>query len=173
MRAPVLHVAGALLLVCAFSGCASTSTPGAEPPFASTGAPGPEPAFAAENDELTCVSWVPFESVDDAAVDGQIVVRAELESTSVTVVMHGERAALHRATVTEVFAGDAAIGDVLDVVSTPTSCTDGAPYPEGDPMLRDEATLVLNPGSPAPGSADFLQTITPNAGVWDERPSST
>lgn len=161
MRAPVLHATGALVLACALVGCAPT------------GAPGAGPTFAAENSQTACADWVPFESVDDAAANGQLVVRAELESTPTTVMMHGERAALHRATVTEIFAGDAAVGDVLDVVSTPASCTDDAPYPEGDPMLRDEATLVLNHGSPARGSEDFMQTITPYAGVWDERPSNT
>ena len=159
MKSPVLHAAGALVLACALAGCAPT------------GAPAAERTFVAEDSETACADWVPFESVDEAEANGQIVVRAELESTPTSVIVHGERAALHRATVTEVFVGDAAVGDVLDVVSTPASCTDGAPYPGGDPMLRDEATLVLNPGSPAQGSDDFFQTITPYAGVWDEQPS--
>ncbi|KQQ03374.1 hypothetical protein ASG06_07540 [Rathayibacter sp. Leaf185] len=130
------------------------------------------PTFAAENSEVACADWVPYDSVDEAADGAELVVRAELEPTDTTVTMHGEPASLHRATVTEVFRGDAAVGDVLDVVSTPASCTTGAPYPDGDPMLRDEATLVLRPGTPAWGSADFLQTITPYSGVWDERPTA-
>lgn len=159
MRAPVLHVTGALVLACSLAGCAPT------------GGPDAEPALAAENSATACADWVPFTSVDHAAATAQLVVRAELEPTSTTLKMHGERAALHRATVTEVFVGDAAVGDVLDVVSTPASCTEGAPYPGGDPMLRDDATLVLRHGSPARGSADFVETITPYAGVWDERPT--
>lgn len=153
MRVAAVRGGGVLALVVALTGCAPT-------------------AFVSEDSGPACAGWVLYDSVDAAAANAWLVVRADLEPTGSTVTMHGENAALHRATVTEVFVGDAAVDDVLDVVSTPASCDSGAPYPDGDPMLRDEATLVLGPGRPALGSADFVQTITPYSGVWDERPAA-
>lgn len=150
MRGSALRCAGVLALLGALAGCT--------------------PTFAAENSGPVCADWAWYDSLEEAAANASLVVRAELEPADVALTMHGEQASLHRATVTEVHTGDVAVGDVLDVVSTPASCTTGAPYPDGDPMLRDEATLVLRSGAPAWGSADFVQTITPYAGVWDERP---
>lgn len=152
MRAAVLRCAGVLLVTSVMAGCA--------------------PAFVSEFSEPVCLDWRDYGSLEEAAGSHDFIVRAELEPTETTVTIYGEEASLHRATVTEVFGGEAEVGDVLDVVSTPASCTTGAPYPNGDPMLRDEATLVLIPGDPAWGSAEFLKTITPYDGLWDERPAS-
>lgn len=154
-------VVAGLVAALVFTGCAGTAASTA------TGVTSPSDSFAAENSGPACADWVPFDTVDHAAADAELVVRAEIEPTDTTVTVHGEEASLHRAIVTEVYIGDASIGDVLDVVSTPSSCTAGSPYPDGDPMLREEATLVLNAGNPAPGSTDFMETITPYAGVWE------
>jgi hypothetical protein len=159
MRSRPVVSLSALALV--LSGCSSAGS-----------VAGAEPVFVAEFSEPACVDWRAYDSLEEVAGSHDFIVRAELEPTGTTVTMYGEEASLHRATVTEVFGGEAEVGDVLDVVSTPASCTTGAPYPDGDPMLRDEATLALSPGGQARGSAEFVQTITPYDGVWDERPAS-
>lgn len=161
-----LHVIAGFSAVYLLSGCSGTA--GTESgSISSTPTP-----FIATNSEVACADWIPFDSVDHAAANADLVVRADLQSSNTTVIVHGEKASLHHAIVTEVFVGAARIGDVLSVVSTPASCTAGAPYPGGDPMLRDDATLALKQGIPAPSSANFFETITPYAGVWDERPTA-
>jgi hypothetical protein len=118
----------------------------------------------------TCVSWVWFESPADALTAADVVVRTDgAAGARGTVDAFGVAAAVHTIRVAGVLQGPGVeIGDQVDVVSTPVTCTGGGAYPDGDPLdapgdlvlllHRDEdlgAWRTLTPGQGAvPPAAD-------------------
>lgn len=110
----------------------------------------------------TCVSWVDFETPQDAYDDALLVVRGvETEIVGVRD-LYGVAAPIHRIQVTEVLGGEDP-GATVDVASTPMTCMgdEVGEYPDGDPLeVEGEIILFL---SRAEGGGWRL--ITPFDGV--------
>jgi len=112
----------------------------------------------------TCVSWVWFESPADALTAADLVVRTHGGAGARgTVEAFGVAAAVHTVRVAEVLRGAGpGVGDEIDVVSTPVTCTGGGTYPDGDPLdAPGDLVLLLHHDDEAGG----WRTLTPTQGV--------
>ena len=112
----------------------------------------------------TCVDWVPFAAPADAVAAADLVVRTTgPAAASGTVALLGADATMHAVPVEQVVAGTGARpGEVLDVASTPETCTGDGPYPGGDPLDAPGTLLVLLERDADSGS---WRTLTPGQGV--------
>ncbi|MBX9244933.1 hypothetical protein ICW40_08935 [Actinotalea ferrariae] len=119
-------------------------------------------------DAHACVSWVDFATPADAAADADLVVVADGATPSGTRRTFGAEATVHTVVVREVLHGTAAVvGEALEVVSTPVTCSGEADlYPGGDPLATDGTVVVLLHDDPAVG----WRTMTPSAGVVTASP---
>jgi hypothetical protein len=90
----------------------------------------------------TCVSWVDFETPQDAYDDARLVVRGAAGEVVGVRDLYGVAAPVHRVEVLEVLGGSDP-GATIDVASTPLTCMgDAGEYPDGDP-LDVEGELIL------------------------------
>lgn len=104
-----------------------------------------------------CVSWMDVSDPQVAYDEADAVVLGRSSSTGATTPMHGVDAAVHEVEVEQVVKGELAPGSVR-VASTPTTCTAGGAYPDGDPLGRDGDVIVF---LRAPESGDVWSLITP------------
>jgi len=109
----------------------------------------------------TCVSWVDFETPQDAYDDARLVVRGEVGAITGTRAVLGVQATVHAVTVVEVLKGDDP-GSTIEVASTPITCTGGELYPDGDPLdVTGDVILFLGD----PPDTHGWRLITPFDGV--------
>lgn len=112
----------------------------------------------------TCVSWVWFETPAAALADATVAVRTDGPARPAgTAELFGVDARVHTVRVAEVLKGaDVQVGQELDVLSTPVTCTGGEVYPDGDPVDTDgPLVLFLHRDDDAGG----WRTITPDQGA--------
>lgn len=112
----------------------------------------------------TCVDWVWFPTPADAVAEADAVVRTTgPAAASGTAELFGTDATVHTLAVGAVLAGSGArAGDVLEVASTPVTCTGGGRYPDGDPLDATGTLLVLLERDEQTGA---WRTLTPAQGV--------
>ncbi|QZN85886.1 hypothetical protein [Cellulomonas sp. C5510] len=112
----------------------------------------------------TCVDWVSFPTPADAVAEADAVVRTSgPAAASGTAELFGTDATVHTLAVGAVLAGSGArAGDVLEVASTPATCTGGSRYPDGDPLDTAGTLLVLLERDEQTGT---WRTLTPAQGV--------
>lgn len=115
----------------------------------------------------SCVSWVSFDDEDARIADSDLVVDVDALERDGTQSMYGAEANVWTGEVTEVVSAQggsiAAEGDEIRIVSTPETCTEGSPYPSGDPLDTDGVVRVyLHEGEAGDGSWSL---VTPFQGV--------
>lgn len=109
----------------------------------------------------TCVSWVDYETPQDAFDDAALVVRGTLEPTGATRDVFGVAMPVYLVEVEETYQGDAP--ERLEITAAPLTCMgEGvSEYPDGvDPLATDDDLLLLL--SDAEGG---WRTMTPFDGV--------
>jgi hypothetical protein len=111
-----------------------------------------------------CVSWVEFPSPADAMAQAAMVVRTTGQAASVgTNHMFGIRVAVHSVEVADVLKGtELRVGQDVEVLSTPVTCTGGAVYPDGDPLDASGPLIVFLQWD---ADAHAWRTLTPGQGV--------
>lgn len=112
----------------------------------------------------TCVSWVTFETPAEALADADLAVVTEGRGRpGGTTDLFGVDARVHVVRVAEVLTGAGVqVGQDLEVLSTPVTCTGGEVYPEGDPLDAPGPLVLLLHRDDA---AAAWRTITPGQGV--------
>ncbi|MEN1975758.1 hypothetical protein [Cellulomonas olei] len=112
----------------------------------------------------TCVDWVRFPTPADAVAEADAVVRTTGPApASGAAELFGADASVHTVRVEAVLAGSGArAGEVLEVASTPLTCTGGSRYPDGDPLEAAGTLLVLLERDEQSGT---WRTLTPAQGV--------
>jgi hypothetical protein len=93
--------------------------------------------------EHICVSWVDFETPQEAYDDARLVVAATAEPTGATRNVLGVSMPVYAIEVTETLKGEAP--DDLTVTPAPLTCMGGASeFPDGvDPLATDEELIVF------------------------------
>ncbi|WP_156954045.1 hypothetical protein [Brachybacterium phenoliresistens] len=89
-----------------------------------------------------CADWADLSDPQLAFDTADAVVIGTPAASHATVPMLGVDAAVHEVSVRDVLKGDVAPDSTIEVASTPASCGDGEPYPDGDP-LGEETELLL------------------------------
>lgn len=97
----------------------------------------------AAGESSTCVSWVEWATPAEAVEDAELVATARVLTRDGTAELYGVDAHVWIVTTEglEPLRGEAP-AETLRVISTPVTCEDGGPYPDGDPLDTDD-TLVL------------------------------
>lgn len=109
----------------------------------------------------TCVSWVDYETPQDAFDDAGLVVRGTPEPTGGTRNVFGVAMPVYAIDVAEVYRGEAP--ERLEITAAPLTCMgEGvSEYPDGvDPLATDDEVLLFL--SDTEGS---WRTMTPYDGV--------
>lgn len=111
---------------------------------------------------MTCTSWVPFATPAEALDNAELTVTARILDHEESVNLYGADAHVWEVTTDgrAALRGDAP-SETLRVISTPVTCEEGGPYPEGDPLDTDD-TLVLFLTRDQAG--DDWRTLTPRQG---------
>lgn len=108
-----------------------------------------------------CVSWVSFDTPADAAADTAYVASGRVVERAGTARSFETDASVWLVEVDEWITGDGP--DEIEVISTPTTCTAGGTYPDGDPleeaMGHERVVLFLY------DEAGTWRTITPMQGI--------
>jgi hypothetical protein len=93
--------------------------------------------------EHTCVSWVDFETPQEAYDDARLVVAGTAEPTGATRNVLGVAMPVYAFDVAETLKGEAP--DDLTVTPTPLTCMgDASEFPDGvDPLATDEQLILF------------------------------
>lgn len=89
----------------------------------------------------TCVSWADLSDPQVAFDEADAVIIGRSSASTEVTNMFGLDAAVHNVDVLQVLKGD--LADTEAVASTPETCTDGAPYPNGDPLDAEEDLILF------------------------------
>lgn len=106
----------------------------------------------------SCVDWVVFDTPEDAAADADGVVIGRVVGEAGTTRLYDQDMNVWRVAVDSWVRGDGA--SEIDVASSPRTCEEGSPYPDGDPL--DAAGDVMIFVRDVDGA---FQTITGYQGV--------
>ncbi|WP_427132931.1 hypothetical protein [Pseudarthrobacter sp. S9] len=90
----------------------------------------------------TCVDWVRFETAQDQFRDAALVLIGRPVGTDGETSIYGYTARVYRVEVESVLKGEPGPAP-LRIASTPTTCSRGVSYPDGDPLSRDQRMLIF------------------------------
>lgn len=93
--------------------------------------------------EQTCVSWVDYETPQDAFDDANLVVVGTAEPTGATRDVFGEPMPVYAIAIRETLKGEAPAK--LEVTPTPLTCMgDASQFPDGvDPLATDDGIVLF------------------------------
>lgn len=112
-----------------------------------------------------CVSWVDFQTPQDAYDDADVVLVGQSSPADGSVDMFGLAAAVHEIAIGGILKGELPDAGRVQVASTPVTCTGGDTYRDGDP-LDTGGDLILFLREPGDDHGDVWHLITPFDGVF-------
>ncbi|MEP7765154.1 hypothetical protein [Sanguibacter sp. 25GB23B1] len=117
----------------------------------------------------TCISWAPFATPGEALDNAELTVTARILDRDGTAHLYDTDAHVWTMTTDGLapLRGEAP-SETVRVISTPVTCEDGGPYPDGDPLDTDD-TLVLFLTRDQAG--DDWRTLTPRQGTVPAGPA--
>lgn len=129
-------------------------------------------AFGEEQLTETCISWAVSPDEESRVEVASVVIDGRMLGESGQRQMFGTTATVWDVEVVAVTKGELSAGDVVEVASTPQTCS-GGPYPDDDPLggLDGTARLYLHDSDFAiAGTEDGLALISPFDGIGDTSP---
>jgi hypothetical protein len=108
---------------------------------------------------IACVDWARFDTPQDQYDNAGMVLIGKSVSRAGETTIYGNKATTHAVEIEQVLKGEPGTGN-LRIASMPPTCTQGEPYPDGDPLDPNQRVIIF---ATKQGAQWF--TLTPSQGV--------